>query len=93
MRGKLGLAPKGLCETIYLSFKAFLTETLNCRSLIIDLEKLKSTVFKLSKTNSFSIVQTWHNLIKEKKLFGYKSENEFLHVTNLEIYNKLLKDN
>ncbi len=54
---------------------------------------INKKVFKLSKTNSFSILQTWHNLIKEKKLFGYKSENEFLHVTNLEIYNKLLKDN
>ena len=50
-------------------------------------------VFKSYKTNSFSILQTWDNLIKDKKLYGFKSENEFLHVTNLEVYNKLLKDN
>ena len=50
-------------------------------------------VFNSSKNENFSILQIWNNLIKKKKLYGFKSENEFLHVTNLEIYNNLLKGN
>jgi len=50
-------------------------------------------VFNSSKKENFSILQIWNNLIKKKKLYGFKSENEFLHVTNLEIYNNLLKGN
>ena len=50
-------------------------------------------VFNSSKIENFSILQIWNNLIKKKKLYGFKSENEFLHVTNLEIYNNLLKGN
>ena len=30
--------------------------------------------------------------ISDKKLFGFKSQNKFYHITDLEIYNKLLKD-
>ena len=40
----------------------------------------------------FSITETWDELIKKNNLFGYESKNKFFHVTNLEIYNKLLKD-
>ena len=50
-------------------------------------------VFNSSKKENFSILQIWNNLIKKKKLYGFKSENEFLHVTNLEVYNNLLKGN
>ena len=42
---------------------------------------------------SFSIMEIWNNLIDEKKLFGFKSKNQFLHITNLEVYNNLLKNN
>jgi MurNAc alpha-1-phosphate uridylyltransferase len=40
----------------------------------------------------FSITEIWDALIEKNNLFGYESKNEFSHVTNLEIYNKLLKD-
>ena len=40
----------------------------------------------------FSILEIWNKLISEKKLFGFKSQNKFYHITDLEIYNKLLKD-
>ena len=40
----------------------------------------------------FSILEIWNKLISEKKLFGFQSQNKFYHVTDLEIYNKLLKD-
>jgi len=45
------------------------------------------------KNKSFSIIEIWNNLMPEKKLFGFESKNNFLHITNIEIYNSLLKNN
>ena len=39
----------------------------------------------------FSITEIWNELIKKNNLFGFESKNKFYHVTDLEIYNKLLK--
>ena len=50
-------------------------------------------VFSSSINKNFSILQIWNSLIKDKKLHGFRSDNEFLHVTNLEVYNNLLKGN
>ena len=36
--------------------------------------------------------EIWTEQIKESRLFGYKSNIEFLHTTDLEIYNKILKN-
>ena len=49
--------------------------------------------FSSSINKNFSILQIWNSLIKDKKLYGFRSDNEFLHVTNLEVYNNLLKGN
>ena len=43
------------------------------------------------KNKSFSILQIWNDLIKENKLYGFEFLNEFVTVTDLKIYNKLLK--
>ena len=50
-------------------------------------------VFSSSINKNFSILQIWNSLIKDKKLYGFRSDNEVLHVTNLEVYNNLLKGN
>ena len=52
---------------------------------------INKKLFASVKNKSFSILQIWNNLIKENKLYGYESKNKFYHVTDLEIYNKLLK--
>ena len=39
----------------------------------------------------FSINEIWNELIEKNNLFGFDSVNKFYHVTDLEIYNKLLK--
>ena len=39
----------------------------------------------------FSVTEIWNELIKKNNLFGFESKNKFYHVTDLEIYNKLLK--
>ena len=36
--------------------------------------------------------EVWNEQIKNSKLFGYESKNKFLHITDLNIYNKLLKN-
>ena len=36
-----------------------------------------------------SIFEIWLDLIKNKSLGGYESKNEFFHITNLKIFNKL----
>ena len=40
----------------------------------------------------FSITEIWNELIEKKLLFGFNSNNQFYHITDLEIYNKLLKN-
>ena len=52
---------------------------------------INKKVFASIKNKSFSILQIWNDLIKGNKLYGYESKNKFYHVTDLEIYNKLLK--
>ena len=52
---------------------------------------INKELFVSIKNKSFSIIQIWNDLIKGNKLYGYKSKNKFYHVTDIEIYNKLLK--
>ena len=46
---------------------------------------------KLTK-KKFSMNEIWSNQIKKSQLFGYESNLEFLHTTDLTIYNKILKN-
>ena len=41
------------------------------------------------KIENFSITSVWNNLIKKKELFGFESNNNFYHLTNLETFKKL----
>ena len=40
----------------------------------------------------FSVTEIWNELIAKNSLFGFDSSSKFYHLTDLEIYNKLLKD-
>jgi MurNAc alpha-1-phosphate uridylyltransferase len=55
-----------------------------CQILSRDLLENKEIFF-------FSITEIWNKLIEKNFLFGFESQNKFHHVTNLKIYNKLLK--
>ena len=52
---------------------------------------INKKLFSSVKNKSFSILQIWNSLIEENQLYGYESKNKFYHITDLEIYNKLLK--
>ena len=51
----------------------------------------KNLFLKLSN-QSFSILDVWNDLLLQNKLFGHESKNKFYHVTDLRIYQELLKN-
>jgi len=55
------------------------------------LQIIKSDVFSETKEKVFSINKIWDKLIEDKSLLGIESENDFLHVSTLNIYKDLLK--
>ena len=52
---------------------------------------LNKNLLKNINKKIFSINEIWNMLVAKKNLFGFESVNKFSHVTDLEIYNKLLK--
>ena len=50
---------------------------------------INKNVFSKIDQNSFSIIEIWNQLIDENKLYGFESLNDFIHVTDIEIFNKL----
>ena len=53
---------------------------------------INKNVFSKIDQNSFSIIEIWNQLIDENKLYGFESLNDFIHVTDIEIFNKLSKN-
>jgi len=53
---------------------------------------INKNVFSIIDQNSFSIIKIWNQLIDENKLYGFESLNDFVHVTDIEIFNKLSKN-
>ena len=43
--------------------------------------------------SDFSISEVWNRLVSKNELYGYESTESFYHLTNLEIYKELLKNN
>ena len=54
-------------------------------------EILNNSVFKNIRIKTFSMNLIWDLLMKKKELLGVESKQEFLHVSNLKIYNKLIE--
>ena len=52
---------------------------------------INKSLFSKVSNESFSILDIWNDLLEQNELFAYESKNKFYHVTDLEIYNKLLK--
>ena len=50
---------------------------------------INKKVFQNINSNIFSISEIWNNLIDNKELYGYESFNEFIHLTDIEIFKKL----
>ena len=50
-------------------------------------------LFDSYSVNDFSISEVWNELVNKNELYGYESLENFYHLTNLEVYKKLLKNN
>ena len=49
-------------------------------------------LFKYHSIQNFSISEVWNELIAKNKQYGYESSEEFYHLTNLKVYEELLKN-
>ena len=69
-----------------------LTKDINKKFIYTGCQIINKNVFYKTTKKKFSINEIWTNQIKESQLFGYESNLEFLHATDLTIYNKILKN-
>ena len=49
-------------------------------------------LFDLHLVSNFSISEVWNQLVSKNELYGYESLEKFHHLTNLDVYKKLLKN-
>ena len=54
---------------------------------------INKDLFSSHLVSDFSISEIWNRLISKNKLYGYVSLESFYHLTNLEVYKELLKNN
>ncbi len=57
------------------------------------LQIINKSLFKNEKVIPFSVNKIWEYAMKNKILYGFESKEHFIHLTDLEIYNKLVKNN
>ena len=57
------------------------------------LQIINKSLFEKKKIKPFSVTKIWDHAIKNKILYGFESKEHFIHLTDLEIYNKLVKNN
>jgi len=52
---------------------------------------INKKAFNNRKIDFFSMNEVWDEIISKNMLFAFESNNQFLHVSTLDIYNKILK--
>jgi len=57
------------------------------------LQIINKSLFKNKKVVPFTVNKIWDYAIENKILYGFESKEHFIHLTDLEIYNKLVKNN
>ena len=57
------------------------------------LQIINKSLFKDEKVVPFSVTKIWNYAIKNKMLYGFESKQHFIHLTEFDIYNKLVKNN
>ena len=68
-----------------------LTKENNNDYIYIGLQIINKKIFKDISDIKFSINKIWSSQIDNSSLFGFESEEKFIHLTDIEIYNRLLK--
>jgi len=54
---------------------------------------INKDLFDSHSVSDFSISEVWNNLVSKNELYGYESTESFYHLTNLEVYKEILKNN
>ena len=57
--------------------------------IYIGCQIINKKLFIKEKIENYSILEIWNSLLDQKKLFGYESQKDFYHLTDLDIFNKL----
>ena len=57
------------------------------------LQIINKSLFNNERVVPFSVNKIWDYAIENKILYGFESKEHFIHLTDLEIYNKLVKNN
>ena len=60
--------------------------------IYIGCQIINKKIFQNINEKSFSISKIWNTEIDKNNLNGFESKEDFIHVTDLEIYNKLTKN-
>ena len=69
-----------------------ISKKINCLDYIYTgLQVVQPKIFSDYKENIFSMNKVWDDLIINNELYGIESNIEFLHVSNLKIYEEILK--
>ena len=83
-----------------LSFDKKLEGDFNLKNNVINKESEKEFIyigcqiinkklFMKEKIEKYSILKIWNKLIDQNKLYGYESQKDFYHLTDLDIFKKL----
>ena len=57
--------------------------------IYIGCQIINKKLFLRNKIENHSILEIWNKLIDKKKLYGYESQKDFYHLTDLDIFKKL----
>ena len=57
--------------------------------IYIGCQIINKKLFIKEKIENYSILEIWNNLLDQKKLFGYESQKNFYHLTDLDVFKKL----
>jgi len=63
-----------------------------CDLIYTGCQIINKDLFKSYTVNNFSISKIWNELLDKNRLYGYESIENFYHLTDLEVYEKLLKN-
>ena len=61
--------------------------------IYIGCQMINKNLFNSHSVNNFPISEIWSELVKKKELYGYESLSNFYHLSDLEVYKELLKNN
>ena len=57
--------------------------------IYIGCQIINKKLFVRDKIENYSILEIWNKLLDKKKLYGYESQKDFYHLTDLDIFKKL----